>query len=85
MGFGNRVEDITVEILDVQQQQRHKVCRENNISVNPGPQILAALRPELSKIINKKQIASPLIDELFCLGILWNETDNCSVYWHSLV
>lgn len=83
--LNEELEHLTIAILDHHGECRHKVCREQGISSKPGPKILSAIRNDLPEIARKH--ASKLgrdIDDQFCLGVLWKETNECSAWWHGL-
>lgn len=75
---------LTTAILDLQTACRHKVCRERGIQQKPGPRILKMLRPELASLAAKYFPESRDVDDQFCLGVLWRETDLCPAWWHGL-
>ncbi len=75
---------LTTAILDLQMSCRHKICREQGINQKPGPAILSMLRPSLTPLATTYFPGSSDVDEQFCLGILWRETDLCSAWWHGL-
>lgn len=84
LGLVDTLNRLATAILDLQRSCRHKVCREQGINRKPGPRILAMLRPELASLAKKYFPESTEVDEQFCQGILWQETDLCSVWWHGL-
>jgi hypothetical protein len=84
LGLVGDLRRLTTAILDLQRHCRHKVCREQGINRKPGPKILSMLHPELSSLAAKYFPESGEVDEQFCQGVLWQETDLCSVWWHEL-
>lgn len=75
---------LTIDVISLQRTYRDKVCREQGVEEQPGPATLRLLRPKLASLATKYFPGSQDVDELFCLGILWQETDACSVSWHGL-
>jgi len=84
LGLSNDLYRLTTAILDLQMACRHKVCREQGIKQKPGPKILEMLRPELTPLATKYFPEFKDIDDQFCLGVLWQETDLCPAWWHGL-
>ncbi|GAB4237318.1 MAG: hypothetical protein Kow00121_64430 [Elainellaceae cyanobacterium] len=85
LNLGNELERLTVAILDHHGECRQKICRELGVQRKPGPQILSMLRPELPKIARTYfPTLETEVDDQFCLGLLWCETNECSAWWHGL-
>jgi len=84
LGFADQMERLTAAVLDKQNALRHEVCREDGIGVSPGPHILAKLRPLLAALTQRYFPNVSEVDDQFCLGILWRETNECSAWWHSV-
>jgi hypothetical protein len=78
------LDHLTTAILDLQTACRHKVCREQGVEQKPGPRILEMLRPKLSALATHYFPESRDVDDQFCLGVLWRETDLCPAWWHAL-
>lgn len=83
IGRSQDIEQLIVDLLDSQWECRDVICRVNNVQNNPGPRILAMLRPKLNSIMQNTAFGKGVNNSL-CLGLLWGETDNCYAYWHSL-
>lgn len=83
-GHKRRMEKLSMALVDYQVAQRHQVCRQLGVTNNPGPVILAALRPALLEIARRYFPQEPDVDEQYCLGELWNETNSCTIWWHAL-
>ena len=84
LGLTDSLERLTTALLDLQATCRHRVCREQAIRHKPGPIILKMLRPELGLLAREYFPESREVDEQFCLGILWWQTDLCPAWWHGL-
>lgn len=84
LGLATDLQRLTTAILDLQQSCRHKICREQRIDQQPGPTILSMLRPGLTPLATKYFPGSSDVDDQFCQGVLWQETDLCSIWWHGL-
>jgi len=84
LGLTNDLDRLTIAILDLHTACRHKVCREQGIQQKPGPRILEMLRPKLTSLATKYFPESKDVDDQFCLGVLWRETDLCPAWWHGL-
>jgi len=84
LGLTDDLDRLTTAILDLQTACRHKVCREQGIKQKPGPRILEMLRPKLAPLATKYFPESRDVDDQFCLGVLWQETDLCPAWWHGL-
>jgi len=82
IGLNQELERLTTSLLDLQGTCRNSICRIQGIKSKPGPQILNQLRPQLTSLASKIVPNQPDIDEQFCLGIIWNQTDLCSAWWH---
>jgi hypothetical protein len=77
------LDHMIASILDLHRECRHTICREQGVHQKPGPIILSQLRPELAQIVRKYSSGID-VDEQFCLGLLWQQTDHCSAWWHGL-
>ena len=84
MGYSEALEKLTVDVIDRQTICRDEVCRKQKITRNTGPAILALLRAEISMLVKRAQLPSETVDEQFCLGLAWRETDLCTLWWHAL-
>ena len=84
LGLTDALNRLTTAILDLQTTCRHRICREQGINQSPGPTILSMLRPGLVSLATTYFPGNGDVDEQFCLGILWRETDLCSAWWHGL-
>lgn len=84
IGLEQEIDWLTTAVLDLQGVCRHKICREMGIGQNPGPHILAMLHPLIGSLATRYLPLVREVDEQFCLGILWRETDHCSAWWHGL-
>jgi len=84
LGLQELLERLTTAIVDLQGECRNKVCRGQGINERPGPLILDMLRPELPSLAAKYFPNSDEVDEQFCLGVLWGETNRCIAWWHEL-
>jgi hypothetical protein len=82
LGLKQELERLTTSILDLQGVCRNSICRKQGIKSKPGPQILDQLRPQLTSIVSSVIPDQPDVDDQFCLGIIWNQTDLCSAWWH---
>jgi len=82
LGLADNLTRLTAAILDLQRACRDKVCREQGVSQEPGPRILSMVRPGLASLSEKYFPGSKDVDDQFCQGVLWKETDLCSVWWH---
>lgn len=85
LGLTTELKRLTIAILDLQRNCRHTICREQRIDQQPGPMILSMLRPELTPLATKYFPESSDVDDQFCQGVLWRETDLCSIWWHGLM
>jgi len=83
LGLRQDLERLTTSILDLQGVCRNSICRKQGINIKPGPQILDQLRPQLMPVASSILPGQPDVDEQFCLGIIWKETNLCSAWWHS--
>lgn len=84
LGLQEILERLTTAIVDLQGVCRNKVCRHQGINDKPGPLILDMLRPELPCLAAHYFPDTDDVDEQFCLGVLWGETDRCMAWWHGL-
>jgi hypothetical protein len=84
LGLANNLDRLTTAILDLQRACRDEVCREQGVRQGPGPRILKMLRPKLAPLATKYFPESKDVDDQFCLGVLWQETDLCPAWWHGL-
>jgi hypothetical protein len=84
LGRRQDIDKLTTALLDCQSKSRHDVCREQGIHINPGPHILSVLRPQIPAVASAYFPDSYEVDEQFCIGTLWRETNNCSASWHEL-
>ena len=84
IGLADTLRRLTMAIVDLQMNCRHQVCREQGVNQQPGPKILSVLRPSLAPLVAQYFPEAKEVDEQFCLGILWQETDLCSTWWNSL-
>ncbi len=84
LGFSEALLHLNVALLDHHYSCRDKVCRQDGIDMQPGPKILSLIKPKLPSLISNYFPNTNDIDEQYCLGILWKETDLCSIWWHGL-
>lgn len=83
LGLQDSLEALSIQILDLQGDSRHQVCRNEGITENPGPIILDRVRPALLGVGKNYFPTNTEVNEQFCLGLLWNETGNCQAWWNS--
>ncbi len=83
LGLQDRLERLRVALLDEQAHCRNRICREQGIQRAPGPEIRSLLRLGLASLARTHFPHSPFVDEQFCLGVLWEETDLCYAWWHA--
>ena len=81
IGIGYDLERLTTVLLDLQNNCRHSVCRVQGVKEKPGPKILEMVRQQIPSIVSKIIPNQPYADEQFCLGILWNQTEQCFAWW----
>jgi Cap4 dsDNA endonuclease len=84
LGLTEKLDRLSAAVVDQQAECRHKVCREQGANENPGPIILSMVRPRLSQLAANHFPDYDEVDEQYCLGILWRETDRCLAWWHGL-
>jgi hypothetical protein len=84
LDLDDTLDHMITSILDLHRECRHAVCREQGVQQRPGPTILAKLRPQLGQLTQRFIPKLGRIDEQFCLGILWQQTNLCVVWWHEL-
>jgi hypothetical protein len=71
-------------VLDEQLKARDHICRVNGVNAGPGPQILRHIRDSISCLLAESKLPSGFVDAQLCLGLMWRETDQCSLWWHAL-
>lgn len=84
LGLQRTLERLSVAIVDLQGDCRHHLCRNQNVSNKPGPYILQQIRPSLAPLGKTYFPEDDEVNEQFCLGLLWRETESCHAWWHSL-
>ena len=84
LGLQELLERLTTAIVDLQGVCRNNICREQGINERPGPLILDQLRPQLARVAAEYFPDTDEVDEQFCLGVLWSETNKCTTWWHGL-
>jgi len=80
----NLVEDLEVfvmALLECQRVWRNKIYREQAIAVCSGPYILSSIKIEFPSIISE-YLPKSGINEMICMGLLWEETEACVAWWH---
>jgi hypothetical protein len=82
-GFERSLGRLHLGLLDLQSRTRDLVCRGESLD-RPGPEILRRVRAGLPAVITITPIADPSVDDQYCLGVIWDETDACQLWWHSL-
>jgi hypothetical protein len=85
LGEVEQIDHLTVVLLDNQRICRDKICRQQGIKQNTGPKILSVLIPKLASIASNFFPDITDVDEQFCLGLLWRETNLCAIWWHGLL
>jgi hypothetical protein len=81
LGLRRDLDRLTIALLDLQGVCRNSVCRIQGVRTQPGPKILEQLRPKILPLAATIIPDQPDVDEQFCLGIIWNETELCSAWW----
>jgi len=84
IGMSEEIDQLINDLLECQGECRDIICRVDGIGKNPGPRILAMLKPKLETITKTKSFPGQELTNQLCLGLLWSETQNCSAYWHEL-
>ncbi|MCI0337693.1 MAG: dsDNA nuclease domain-containing protein [Acidobacteria bacterium] len=84
LGLQQSLERLSVAIVDLHGECRHHLCRNQKIIGNPGPHILEQVRSSLSELGRTYFPEDDEVNEQFCLGLLWRETDSCHAWWHGL-
>jgi len=84
LGLQQSLERLSVALVDLQGERRHHLCRNQKVVGRTGPFILEQVRPSLSALGRAFFPEDDEVNEQFCLGLLWRETDSCHVWWHSL-
>ncbi len=85
LGYENMLETLTMKLIDAQSILRDSICREDGVIERPGPKILRNLRDSLGSITNQGFPDHPELElgEQFCLGTIWNETNQCTIWWNA--
>ena len=81
-GVDFELERLTTALLDLQSNSRNMVCRLKGVKSKPGPEILAMVRENIADVRQRIFPNQADVDDQFCLGILWNQTDECLAWWH---
>jgi hypothetical protein len=84
LGFVQDLRRLTVSLIDQHIICRDEVCRSEGSLEKVGPQILRRFRTKIPSTLAKIPSLQGHVDEQFCLGIAWEETNNCTLWWHSL-
>ena len=84
LGLQRAIERLSVSLLDLHRKCRDQICRSEHCNDNPGPKILARMRPDIPSLPSQILPDAKQVDEQFCLGLLWNETNLCHAWWHGL-
>jgi len=82
LGTSRQVERLLTAVHGKQVEHLNNVCAEHGGSSGSGPKVLNRVRLDLPSLLMMFSPLSSDVDEQFCLGILWQETDACSVWWH---
>jgi hypothetical protein len=82
LGLETDLHQLTSFLVDQQTICRDEVCRSESRSRAVGPEILRRFRSRLPEVIS--QFPSLRLTEPDCLGIAWQETDKCVLWWHGL-
>jgi hypothetical protein len=83
LGMDEIIEHLTVTLLDVHGQSRREVSQTAG-HLGSGPRLLDLVRGALPSIIQRYRPRLPDIDDQFCLGLLWDQTNVCHAWWHTL-
>jgi hypothetical protein len=83
LGLDYDLEMLRVALLDLHGSCRHRVCRERQIISQPGPYILEEIRSHVHNTANRFVSRLSEVDEQFCIGLLWRETNLCNAWWHN--
>lgn len=83
MGYSETIDKLILDIIDRQTICRDDVCRKQKRTANTGPAILSLLRIEISTMVAHTHLPRELADEQLCLGLVWRETDLCTLWWHA--
>jgi hypothetical protein len=83
LGYKHETDKFITQIIDQQLTSRDFVCRVTGVDGKTGPEILRNFRESSARLLSHHGLPSEYVDLQFCLGLLWRETDLCSVWWHS--
>lgn len=83
LGHESYLARIEADLIDIQTRCRREISQREN-SDKIGPAILSKVRHEIADLLSKYPIEREKIDELFCIGTLWEETEKCNAWWHSI-
>lgn len=83
LGYERETERFAMRIVDHQHALRDAVCRRTRTDGKSGPDILRSFRDSSASLLDRHALPAEYVDLQFCLGLLWRETDLCSVWWNS--
>lgn len=81
LNLTEELEVFVMALLERQRECREKICRQQAISNCSGPYILSSVKQEFTSIISN-YLPNPDINEVVCMGLLWDETEACIAWWH---
>lgn len=82
LGYENHLTRVETDLIDLQGKCRREICQAGE-SEKVGPAILEKVRSQLPDLLSKYSVERQKIDELFCIGALWEETEKCNAWWHN--
>jgi hypothetical protein len=82
--LGLSADRLVTQLIDLQWRSRDEICRERKITDAAGPEILRHVRNGLPEIVQASSLPASYVDPQFCIGLLWKETDLCTLRWDEL-
>jgi hypothetical protein len=82
LGLGDKLQDLSLELITKHRQYRRDISKLNS-EIKIGPQILDMMQSQFS-YYTQTYMPNIDVDDSFCHGLLWLETDECNVWWHNL-
>lgn len=80
LGLSEQITDLSLNLITVQRRYRRNMSNQLHYR-GIGPEILKCLEDDFPSCI-QDYFHNHEVDSVFCHGLIWQETNDCTLWWH---
>jgi hypothetical protein len=80
LGLGEQVSDLSIILITLQRRYRRNLSTQVTY-LGIGPEVLKCLEDDFPSCI-QDYFPNHEVDPVFCHGLIWQETHDCTLWWH---